>query len=191
MLQLSPLWLYNHSNAINIISNISLTSVILWQLFSLYAFDFINSKMMLTHSRFNANWSCFVLRFKYCWFRRKFIINHKFGCCCFQSKLSSVKRGWFEEESKVIQWPPPSWVRPKRITKRCNRHAKQEWTNTKVFVRDATIKWPHPSLPRPRRHKKEHCSPFIRHPGVEAEEGKTFNVEESRPLYWTRTSTAN
>ena len=40
----------------------------------------------------------------------------------------------------------------------------------------------HPSVAWSRRHKKEHCSLSIRHPGVVAEEGKTFNGEESKPI---------
>jgi len=38
--------------------------------------------------------------------------------------------------------------------------ASRKRTNTKVFVRDATIKWPHSSVVQPRRYKREHCSPF-------------------------------
>jgi len=56
----------------------------------------------------------------------------------------SKKEFWFEGESKVIQGPLPSWVRPKRITKRCNQHAQQERTTTKVFVRVETIKMTSP-----------------------------------------------
>jgi len=62
--------------------------------------------------------------------------------CSVKSKFS--QKGLIRRRVKVVLWPLPSWVRPKRITKRCNRHAKQERTNTKVFVRDATIKMTSP-----------------------------------------------
>jgi len=32
----------------------------------------------------------------------EFIINQNFVRSCFQSKVSSVRSGWYEEESKVI-----------------------------------------------------------------------------------------
>jgi len=44
-----------------------------------------------------------------------------------------------------------------------------------VILTQASVAWP-------RWHKKEHCSLSIRHPGVVAEEGKTFNCEESKPI---------
>jgi len=41
-----------------------------------------------------------------------------------ESKFS--QEGLIRRRIKVNQWPLPSWVRPKRVTKRCNQHAKQD-----------------------------------------------------------------
>jgi len=41
-----------------------------------------------------------------------------------ESKFS--QEGLIRRRIKVIQWQLPSWVQPKRVTKRCNRHAKQD-----------------------------------------------------------------
>jgi len=61
----------------------------------------------------------------------------KFWCCCVHSRVSLSQKGWFGEESKNTFWGKslPSWVRPRRRTKRCARHTEQDTGKCKVFTR--------------------------------------------------------
>jgi len=59
----------------------------------------------------------------------------KFRSCCIYSKEIWVRRGWFEGESKQkYSGPLASWVRPKPITKRCDRHAEQDTVKYKKYL---------------------------------------------------------
>jgi len=42
---------------------------------------------------------------------------------------------WVAKKNRYFQWPLPSWIRSKRATKGCNRHAEQERVYTKVYMR--------------------------------------------------------
>jgi len=46
-------------------------------------------------------------------------------------KRDLSQEGLIRRRIKVFLWPLPSWVRPKWITKRCDRHAKQDTVRQK------------------------------------------------------------
>jgi len=56
------------------------------------------------------------------------------------------QKGWSEERPKISSDLLPSWIRSKRATKRCNRHAEQNRAHIKMCTRPNKFQGIHPSV---------------------------------------------
>jgi len=77
-----------------------------------------------------------------------------------------------QEGTKVLKGPLPSWVRPKRATKGCDWHAKQDTVRQKLSKCDDSTRRISTKCSLTAAVQKLFKTTFIRHP--ESESGRTL-----------------